>query len=120
MSPRSVALLLEDMRERIGRIETFLSGLERDAFLRDARTSDAVVRNLEVIGEAASRLPAEFRASCPDVPWGRIVGLRNRVVHAYFDVDLELVWTIVETELPRLRERLDDLAAQADGPEPAD
>jgi uncharacterized protein with HEPN domain len=102
------------MRERIERIEGFVAGLERDDFLHDAKTSDAVVRNLEIIGEAAARLPEEFRRSSPEVPWARIVGLRNRVVHAYFDVDLEIVWTIVSVELPALKERLSALGAPDD------
>ena len=59
-----------------------------------------------MIGEAAGRLPAAFRERHQEVPWGRIVGLRNRVVHAYFDVDLELVWEIVRVELPELKARL--------------
>ena len=92
-----------DMCERIERIERHASGFGREAFLADEKTADSVVRNLEVIGEAASRLPDAFRRSRPEVPWGRIVGLRNRVVHAYFDVDLELVWEIVHAELPSLK-----------------
>jgi uncharacterized protein with HEPN domain len=90
------------MVERIERIQQFVEGLDRDAFLQDAKTTDAVVRNLQVIGEAAARLPSEIKERHPDVPWGRIVGLRNRIVHAYFDVDLELVWNIVGQELPVL------------------
>lgn len=72
------------------------------------------MRNLEVIGEAASRLPAHVRERHPEVPWTRIVGPRNRIVHAYFDVDLELVWEIVQGELPDLKARL--LAAAPDSP----
>jgi uncharacterized protein with HEPN domain len=65
-----------------------------------------VVRNLEVIGEAASRLPDEFRAQRGGIPWRRIVGLRHRIVHEYFDVDLDLVWTIVRAEMPELKAQL--------------
>lgn len=109
MSRRSVRALLEDMLDRIGRIERYVAGFDRAAFLRDEKTSDSVVRSLEVIGEAASRLPAEFRERHAHIPWGRIIGLRHRVVHAYFDVDLELVWHIVNGELPNLKTQLQSL-----------
>jgi len=115
MSRRSVRLLVADMLERIERIERHVAGLDRRAFLGDEKSSDAVVRSLEVIGEACARLPERFRSEHPEIPWARIVGLRNRVVHAYFDVDLELVWEIVKGELPELRSRLDELS----GPEAA-
>ena len=103
MSRRPVGLLIEDMLERIRRIERFVADLDREAFLRDEKTIDSVVRNLEVIGEAASRLPGEFRESHAAIPWRRIVGLRHRIVHEYFDVDLDIVWTIVRAELPELK-----------------
>lgn len=106
MSRRPVRLLIEDMLERIQRIERFVAGLEREVFLRDEKTVDSVVRNLEVIGEAASRLPQEFREQHAGIPWRRIVGLRHRIVHEYFDVDLDLVWTIVHAELPPLKAQL--------------
>jgi len=106
MSRRPARQLLADMLERIERIARYVAGFDRDAFLSDPKTADSVVRNLEVIGEAAGRLPAAFRERHQEVPWGRIVGLRNRVVHAYFDVDLELVWEIVRVELPELKARL--------------
>lgn len=109
MSRRPVRTLLEDMLERIGRVERYVTGLDRAAFLRDDKTSDSVVRNLEVIGEAANRLPPEFRQRHAEIPWSRIIGLRHRVVHAYFDVDLELVWEIVCRELPTLKVQLRSL-----------
>lgn len=121
MSRRPVRSLLTDMLERIARIERYVAGLDLDGFRRDERTHDAVVRGLEVIGEAASRLPLAFREGAREVPWHRIVGLRNRIVHAYFDVDLELVWEIVQAELPglkRLLEVLAESAGQENDPDP--
>ena len=109
-------MLIEDMLERIARIERFVVGIDRDAFLRDEKTADSVVRNLEVIGEAASRIPHAFRHEHTIVPWRQIVGLRHRIVHDYFDVDLDLMWTIVRTELPVLAAQLQALAA-AHGPD---
>ena len=70
------------------------------------RPRDSVVRNLEIIGEAASRLPQEFKDHHVEIPWSRIIGLRHRVVHAYFEVDLDLVWVIVHGELSSLKAQL--------------
>jgi len=114
MSHRPAALLIEDILERIRRIERFVAGLDHEVFLRDDKTIDAVIRNVTVIGEAANRLPQEFKGRHLDVPWHRIVGLRHRVVHDYFDVDLDLVWAIVETELPKLAAPLSDIQNSAD------
>lgn len=114
MPRRPVGLLIADMLERIERIRRFVAGLGHEAFLRDQKTIDSVVRNLEVIGEAASRLPKEFRDRNPAVPWRRIVGLRHRIVHEYFDVDLELVWEIVQSELPALERQLRGLMSAQD------
>jgi len=114
MSRRPARRLLADMLERITRIERYVDGLDLDGFRRDERTHDAVVRSLEVIGEAASRLPTAFRERAAGIPWGRIVGLRNRIVHAYFDIDLDLVWEIVRVELPALKRHLEVLAASVE------
>lgn len=103
---RSAELLVQDILDRIARIERAVGGFDRARFLSDEKTIDAVVRSLEVIGEAASRLPAAFTETRGDIPWKRIVGLRHRIVHAYFEVDLDLVWTIVVQELPELQRRL--------------
>lgn len=114
MSDRPVALLVADMLERIDRIARYMRGLDHDTFVEDERTIDAVVRGFEVIGEAARRLPLEFKARHGEIPWHQIAGLRNRIVHEYFDVDLELVWEIARTELPRLKvslTRLQDTGA---------
>jgi uncharacterized protein with HEPN domain len=113
MSHRPARLLLDDILERIDRIDRYVADVDRETFLRDGKTSDSVVRNLEVIGEAASRLPEQFRARHAEVPWRRIVGLRNRIIHEYFDVDLELVWEILQTELPGLKAGLRGLLTDA-------
>jgi uncharacterized protein with HEPN domain len=94
------------MLEAIGRIERYTAGLDGAGFVSDEKSSDAVVRNVEIIGEAAAHLPSEFTESVKDVDWGKVVGLRNRIVHGYFSVDLELVWTIVGNDIPPLARSL--------------
>jgi uncharacterized protein with HEPN domain len=93
-------------------IEGYTRGVNRDAFVADDKTIDAVVRNLEIIGEAAHRMPAECVTMYPGVPWQQIAGLRNRIVHEYFGLDLEIVWQIVERDLPQLKARLSPPGAQ--------
>jgi uncharacterized protein with HEPN domain len=78
----------------------------RVAFDQDRRTQDAVVRNLEIIGEAVKRLSPGLTAQHPDVPWRQIAGMRDKLVHDYFGVDLDLVWAVVEQRLPELRRRV--------------
>ena len=84
--------------------------MDLQSFASDTRTVDAVVRNLEIIGEAATRIPEEFKAGHPEVPWRRVVGLRNRIVHEYFGVDIGIVWSVVSQDLPHLKSQIQDIA----------
>lgn len=84
----------------------YLSGLDREGFFKDEKTMDAVVRNLEIIGEAANRLPKDFLSSHPEVEWRRITGLRHRIVHGYFGVDYEIIWQITQKELSKLKKEV--------------
>ncbi|MGI8602093.1 MAG: HepT-like ribonuclease domain-containing protein [Verrucomicrobiales bacterium] len=110
MSKRDPALLLEDMRAALEKIARYTAGMQRAAFLADEKTVDAVVRNLEIIGEASKQVPEEFKALHPALPWSQMAGLRNRIVHDYAGIDLELIWDIVGNSLPALRGQLDGLA----------
>jgi uncharacterized protein with HEPN domain len=92
MPKRDADLLIEDMRVAISRIERYMAGLNREAFLQDEKTIDAVVRNLEVLGEAARQMPSEFLTHHPEIPWSQISGLRNRIVQDYFGLDLQIIW----------------------------
>lgn len=83
----------------------------RDGFFADRKTQDAVVRNLEIIGEAVKRLSAPFRSQQADIPWKRIAGMRDKVIHDYFGVDFRLVWETVDKELPGLLRRVEELLA---------
>lgn len=108
MSKRDSLLLLEDALESIDKIISYTKGLSFKDFSNDSKTIDAVVRNFEIIGEAASQLPTEFKRKHPDIDWHQIIGLRNRVIHEYFGVDLKIIWTIVNDELMNLREQIQD------------
>jgi uncharacterized protein with HEPN domain len=99
MSDRNARLLLEDMLEAIEKIRRYTGSLSFDAFMKDDKTIDAVLHNLQIIGEAANRLPEEFTEHHSDIEWYKIIGLRHRVVHDYFGVDLEIVWQILQHDL---------------------
>ena len=83
----------------VEKIERYVSGMDHDAFVRDEKTIDSVVRNLEMLGEA-HRLPEDFRKQYPEIKWPQIIGLRHRIVHDYFNIDVGIVWQIIQTDLP--------------------
>ena len=101
-SPRRDRDYLGDIVEASERVLAYAAGLDIDSFLSDTRTQDAILRNLQVIGEATKRVSPSLRAAHPRIPWIQMAGLRNRFVHDYFGVDLEVVWVIIADELPGL------------------
>jgi len=106
MSKREIKLLLEDMLDAALKIKRYTRGFDFDQFLNDDKTIDAVVRNFEVIGEAANRIDPDFKIENPEIDWKRIRGFRNRIVHDYFGIDYEIVWTIIEENINELIEWL--------------
>ncbi|RMG60708.1 MAG: DUF86 domain-containing protein [Calditrichaeota bacterium] len=114
MSKRDARLFIEDMLESIAKIERYTAGLSYEQIVSDERTIDAVVRNLEIIGEAARQIPETLRKRYTDVPWRRVIGFRNIVVHRYFAVDVGIVWTIVRENLPELKASLQKLLSDLD------
>lgn len=109
MSSRDPHLLVDDIVESCNKIFDYTRGLTFEEFIADPRTVDAVVRNFEIIGEAANRLPEEFKDSCPNIDWHRLRGFRNRIVHHYFGIDHSIVWQIKEAYLPQLVETLEKI-----------
>jgi uncharacterized protein with HEPN domain len=109
MSKREPSLLLDDIRISLAKMKRYTAGLDEASFLADEKTIDAVVRNLEILGEAAKQLPAEFKAQHPAIAWPQIAGLRNRIVHDYAGIDLKLVWNILKTAIPKLALQLAEL-----------
>jgi uncharacterized protein with HEPN domain len=110
MPKRDPDLLVQDMLEAARKVDLYTAGLDQTAFLRDEKTIDAVVRNLEVLGEAARQLPEDFTKRHSFVPWNKIAGLRNRIVHDYFGLDLDIIWQIIRYDLPLLKAQLEKLA----------
>jgi uncharacterized protein with HEPN domain len=107
MSKRETLLLLDDMLQSAKKIKRYTEDLDFNSFLSDDKTMDAVVRNFEIIGEAANRIDEEFRLNHPEIEWKRIRGFRNRIVHDYFGIDYEIVWEIIETYLDGLTDWLE-------------
>ena len=111
MSKRDNILLLEDMLQSALKIKQYTDNLDYNAFISDDKTIDAVVRNFEIIGEAANRIDPDFRTNNPEIEWKRIRGFRNRIIHDYFGIDYEIVWTIIESYLDELIDWLETLIA---------
>jgi uncharacterized protein with HEPN domain len=109
MPKRDPDLLIQDMLDAVRKIEIYIEGMEHRSFIKDEKTVDAVVRNLEVIGEAARQFPGDFTSRHPDIPWNKITGLRNRIVHDYFGMDLEIIWQIIRHDLLPLKAQLEML-----------
>ena len=102
MSPRDWRLFIEDMLEAIAKINRYTGGVNFEIFSQDERTIDAVVRNLEIIGEAARRIPDPVKAESQEIDWKAINGLRNRIAHEYFGLSLSIIWQIIQSDLPLL------------------
>ncbi|HZQ10626.1 MAG TPA: DUF86 domain-containing protein [Anaerolineae bacterium] len=100
MKKRDPSILLQDMLEAIQYIESYVRGLSFEEFYADKLRQDGVVRRIEIIGEAARNLPSDFQKTHSEIPWSDIIGMRAKVVHDYFDVDLETVWETVSADLP--------------------
>ena len=106
MSKRRPELLVDDIINSGNKILVYTNDLSFESFIADDKTVDAVVRNFEIIGEAATRLQEDFREKFPDIDWHRIRGFRNRIIHDYIGIDYEIVWQIKELFLPELLKKL--------------
>jgi uncharacterized protein with HEPN domain len=106
MPSRSWEFRIDDIIEAIDKIERYTHGIDFASLQNDEKTVDAVIRNLEVIGEASSHLPSEVQEQYEDVPWDMMKGIRNILAHEYFGIDLEIIWKTVKEDLPILKKRL--------------
>lgn len=106
---RRDAQRLQDMVDAADMIAVYLSGVDQDRFLASSLLQDAVLRQFLVLGEAAFRVSAGLRDRSPQIPWQQIAGLRHRLVHNYFGIDLDMVWQIASRRVPELRTLVSDL-----------
>lgn len=106
MRRKNHKLFIEDILGAVDKIERYIEDLSYEKFLKNDMVVDAVVRNLEVIGEAAKNIPEDTKKQYPDIPWKRIIGLRNIAVHEYFGIDLSIVWEIITSNLPETKPKI--------------
>ena len=109
MPKRDTALYLSDILSSIKKIEEYTKGISWPKFSKDDKTIDAVVRNLEIIGEATKQMPDNFREKHTGVPWGKIISMRNKVIHEYSGVDVEILWQTIQEDLPELKKLVKNL-----------
>ena len=109
---RSIELLLEDILQSISRLQRYTSGISFDEFAEDTQVQDAVIRRIEIIGEAVKGIPEDFRALHPDIPWRDIAGARDLMIHQYHRVDLELAWDMVMQDVPKLAAQIERIRSE--------
>jgi len=100
---KDYGLYIDDILEAIKNIEEYVRGLDYDEFTQDRKTVDAVLRNFEILGEAAKHVPESVRRKYPEVPWKAMAGMRDKLIHEYFGVRFDVVWETIKERLPELR-----------------
>ena len=106
---RDIGLFIEDIIKSIKNIENFTKGIDKKKFSKDELRQSAVIRQLEIIGEAAKNVPASFREKYPKIPWKEISGFRDVLSHAYFGVSIERVWDMIEKDLLPLKKEIEKI-----------
>lgn len=109
MSKRKDTTVIQDIKEAIDRIILYTSSMEYDDFLHDYKTQDAVIRNIEILGEAAKLLSDETKEKYPNIPWKDIAGTRDKLIHDYFGVNIDIVWYIAKNEILSLYAQFKDI-----------
>ena len=108
------AVYLHHILDAINRIQGYTAGVSYDQFLQDSLLQDGVVRQLEIIGEAAKNVSSTFRDAHPKLPWSQMTGTRNKLIHGYFEVNLFIVWDTVQSDLPPLKQQVERIIEEMD------
>ena len=109
MPKRGNREFINDIKEAIERIKEYTKGMGYEQFLKDKKTQDAVVRNIEIIGEAAKNLSSDFRRKYSHLDWKKIAGMRDKIIHFYFGVKWDIVWAVIKDKIPTLSEQINNI-----------
>ncbi|RLD17368.1 MAG: DUF86 domain-containing protein [Caldiserica bacterium] len=110
---RNYLIYLKDILENMEQAEEFIKGIDFEEFEKDKKTNYAVLRCLEIMGEAAKQVPDEIREKYPEIPWRDIAGMRDKVIHFYFGINLKRVWLVVKDEIPKLKPLLEKILKES-------
>ena len=109
---RNIQLYIQDINDSIESIQSFVGDITFEQFKNDDKTSSAVVRKFEIIGEAAKKVPDDIRKKFPDIPWKEMAGMRDRLIHSYFDTDYKLVWTTIKERITQIKPHIEKVLSE--------
>ena len=109
MTKRDLRDYIQDILDAIGEVKEFIEGMRFEDFAKEKKTVNAVIRSHKVIGEAAKKIPEDLRQRHAQIPWKRMAGMRDKLIHEYFGIDLETVWVVINNELPPVKPMIQDV-----------
>ena len=115
MERRGLVYFLQDIARAIEAIERFVTNVDFESFARNEEKATAVIKKIEMIGEAVKQIPEEVRSQYPEIPWKAIAGMRDLLVHVYWNTDLNLVWQVIQEDLPPLQQAIAQILAGQQG-----
>lgn len=109
---RRVSLYVKDILENMERAEKFAEGMNLEEFMKDEKTNYAIVRCIEIVGEAAKQIPIDIRENYSQIPWRDMAGMRDKLIHFYFGLNTEKIWLLIKEDIPRLKASLSQVFAE--------